>query len=51
MYKALKTFSGKITMRKGEVKAITDEKVIADLLRAGYIVEVKPQKKPAKKGD
>ena len=45
MYKALKSFSGKISMRKGEVKAITDKEVIADLLQAGYIEEVKAEKK------
>lgn len=47
MYKALKSFSGKISMKKGEVKAITDKAVIADLTRAGYIEKVE-KKKPAK---
>ena len=46
MYKALKSFGGKISMRKGEVKAITDKAVVADLLRAGYIEEFKTEKKP-----
>jgi hypothetical protein len=41
MYKALTSFSGVISMRKGEVKAITDKEVVADLLRAGYIEAVK----------
>lgn len=45
MYKALKSFSGVISMRKGEVKAITDKAVIADLTKAGYIEEVKAEKK------
>ena len=45
MYRALKSFSGKVSMHKGEIKAITDKSVVADLLRAGYIEEVKPQKK------
>lgn len=49
MYKALISFSGVISMRKGEVKAITDKEVIADLLRAGYIEEVKTEKKPTEK--
>lgn len=31
-------------MRKGEVKAIADKAAVADLTRAGYIEEVKPQK-------
>ena len=45
MYRALKTFSGKVSMRKGEVKAITDKKVIADLINAGYIEKVDKRKK------
>ena len=35
-------------MYKGQEKAITDKAVVADLLRAGYIEEVKPQKKKEK---
>jgi len=49
MYKALKTFSGVVSMKRGEVKAIADKAVIADLTRAGYIEKVKPAEKPAKK--
>lgn len=49
MYRALKSFGGKISMRKGEVKAITDMAVVADLTRAGYIEEIKPEKKPQAK--
>lgn len=57
-YRALVSFSGKVVMAAGEVKALTDEAVISDLLRAGYIEEVAPQEatpqeveasKPAKK--
>ena len=48
MYKALISFSGKLSMRKGEVKAITDKELIADLTQAGYIEEVKPAKKETK---
>lgn len=44
MYKALVSFSGAISMRKGEVKSITDKTIIADLLRAGYIEEAKSVK-------
>jgi hypothetical protein len=46
MYKALKSFSGVISMRKGEVKDIQDDFIVADLKRAGYIedyVEEKPE--------
>ena len=50
MYKALKSFGGKVSMHRGEVKAITDKEVIADLTRAGYIEEVKPDKKTKKDG-
>ena len=49
LYRALKTFCGKVTMHKGQEKAITDESVVADLIRAGYIEEVKPQKKNKEK--
>ena len=49
MYKALKTFSGKISMRKDEERAITDKEVVADLTRAGYIEEINPQPKTAPK--
>lgn len=37
MYKALKSFVGKVSMVEGEVKDILDEEVAKDLLRAGYI--------------
>lgn len=49
MYRALKSFSGVISMRKGEVKAITDKAVVADLTRAGYIEAIEAEKKPQKK--
>ena len=45
MYKALKSFAGKVSMRKGEVKKINDKEIVKDLLNAGYIEEVKPEKK------
>lgn len=45
MYKALKSFAGKVSMRKGEVKEINDKGIVKDLLNAGYIEEVKPEKK------
>ena len=41
MYKALISFSGLVTMAKGEIKELKDEGIIKDLLRAGYIEEVK----------
>lgn len=45
MYKALKSFSGKISMNKGQVREITDKEFAKNLLEAGYIEEVKPAKK------
>lgn len=44
MYKAKVSFSGLVTMRKGQVKDIKDKALIEDLLKANYIEEVKPEK-------
>lgn len=44
MYKALKSFVGKISMVEGEVKEILDKEVAEDLLKAGYIKEVADNK-------
>jgi hypothetical protein len=44
MYRAIIGFSGLINMKKGEVKDIKDKALVKDLLKAGYIVEVKPEK-------
>lgn len=53
MYKALKSFSGVVSMAEGEVKDISDNLIVNDLVKAGYIEEVKPadkgNKEPAKK--
>lgn len=55
-YKALVSFSGKVSMSVGEVKNIADVNIAKDLLRAGYIEEIKPAEKadtakaPKKKG-
>lgn len=45
MYRAKLSFSGKVSMAEGEVKEINDAAVAKDLLRAGYIEEVKPAEK------
>lgn len=45
MYKALVSFAGKVSMRKGEEKEINDKVIVKDLLNAGYIEEIKPAKK------
>ena len=44
-YKALVSFSGKVSMSVGEVKNIADVNIAKDLLRAGYIEEIKPAEK------
>jgi gas vesicle protein len=41
MFKALKSFCGKVSMKKGEIKDINDENIINDLLNAGYIEKIK----------
>lgn len=49
MYKALISFSGVVSMTVGEVREISDLAVVKDLLKAGYIEEVKAEKKAVKK--
>ncbi len=44
MYKALKSFSGVVSMVSGEIRDISNPLVVNDLVKAGYIVEVKPAK-------
>lgn len=44
MYKALKSFVGKISMVEGEVKEILDKEVAEDLLKAGYIEKLADNK-------
>ena len=44
-YKATIAFSGrKLSMRRGEVREITDEALAKDLLNAGYVIELKESK-------
>ena len=42
MYKALISFSGLVSMRKGEVGEIADKAVAEDLLKVRYIEEISP---------
>ena len=54
-YKALISFSGLNSMSMGEVREITDQKIVNDLLNAGYIakiIEIKKEEeaKKTKKG-
>lgn len=44
MHKALKSFSGAISMHEGETREIDDAELVADLTKAGYIEEVKPKR-------
>ncbi len=48
MYKALKSFGGVVSMVSGEIRDISNPLVVDDLVKAGYIVEVKPAKDKAK---
>ena len=50
MYKAKVSFSGVVSMSLGDVSDIADVNIAKDLLKAGYIEEVKPAEKakPAK---
>lgn len=38
------SFTGVISMRKDEERDVTDKKVLNDLLKCGYVVEVKEKK-------
>ena len=52
MYKALISFTGLISMTKGDVREISDISLASDLLKAGYIEEAKetsPKKVTEKK--
>lgn len=45
LYKAIKSFGGIITMTVGDTKEIADVNIANDLLKAGYIEEMKPAEK------
>lgn len=48
MYKALVSFTGKVRMKKNEVKHIADEAIAKDLVRCGYVEALeKKEEKPA----
>lgn len=49
MYKALKSFGGLISMVEGEFRDISDPIIVNDLVKAGYIQEVKPAENKGKK--
>lgn len=45
MYKALRSFTGKVSMYKNEIKEINDKEVARDLINSGYIVEIEVPEK------
>lgn len=45
-YKALVSFSGLISMIGGEVRELSDQTIIDDLLKAGYIIPFEVDEKP-----
>ena len=49
MYRALVSFSGRISMAKGEVREISDKSMVKDLLSAKYIEEVMTEKPKSEK--
>ena len=48
-YEALISFCGVISMYEGEVREISDKALIKDLIKAGYIKEIKSEVKKSAK--
>ena len=44
LVKALTSFVGKISMNVDEVREIVDKELAKDLIRAGYVIEIKATK-------
>lgn len=49
--KALINFSGLVTMQNGEVRDIKDKEIYNDLIKAGYVEEVKRSSRKKVKAD
>lgn len=47
--KAIESFCGLVSMAAGQEGEIADKAILQDLLRCGYVEEVKEQKKEKKK--
>ena len=47
-YMATTSFSGIISMHKGEVREISDSSLVEDLTKAGYIIPFEATDKPKK---
>jgi hypothetical protein len=50
-YKAIVSFSGKLSMAKGQVRKISDQSLIDDLLKAGYIIPLEADKVVSNKAE
>lgn len=48
--KALKSFSGAISMHKGEVRDVKTQSILDDLTRAGYIEPIVPKRSTINEG-
>lgn len=49
-YRALVSFSGLVSMRRGEVREIKDKNIVKDLLRAKYIEPLEKKENLLKRG-
>lgn len=47
--KALISFSGLIAMTKNEIRDIENKEIYSDLIKAGYVEQIKEQKSSRKK--
>ena len=47
-YRATKSFTGLVSMVKGEVRELEDEGIVKDLLKSGYIEDLSEKQKAAK---
>lgn len=47
-YRATKSFTGLVSMVKGEVRELEDEKIAKDLIKSGYIEDLSEKQKAAK---
>lgn len=47
-YRATKSFTGLVSMVKGEVRELEDEKIVKDLLKSGLIEDLSAKQKAAK---
>ena len=50
-YKALQSFGVSVSMYVGEVKDLSDDTIVKDLLRAGFIEPIEPAKEVKAKAE